>query len=354
MSIPSLTLQNFFTEPYMLRPNALRDPTDRTICWLATIILGVFTLGLVHATTALVQWIFRALTSSETDEVRKTNELYKKVLENNITTTLDAKQIFDDLEENTEAPEYLGTFEASHNFNDILCPKDTAVKVGDRYLHGNFVEFIKNKYISTQAPNYHAFYNPNLFWEVCFKYSEVIVDLTKQGETPAYYPQKEQEKITYGDLEVTCNGIKEKEKEKEEENIKTCTYIINNTTTGETKKVTRVHYLVWVDHDGTAAFELKMLIDHVERCVQKGKNPNAHVIVHCKAGIGRTGTFITATELKYVHDQHKEKIDETNYSGWMKTIILSGRKQRGEHFVQRHSQVQTILDFEKELGNNTR
>ena len=130
----------------------------------------------------------------------------------------------------------------------------------------------------------------------------------------------------------------------------TDTHMSNHNETWKAKKVLRVHYQGWVDYNGTSASELIKLIDHVDSYVEKGNDPNAPLFVHCRAGVGRTGTFITARELKYLHDNETEEINEENFVAWMKKLILSGRKQRGNSYVQMPEQMETILDVGNELG----
>ena len=60
----------------------------------------------------------------------------------------------------------------------------------------------------------------------------------------------------------------------------------------EQLKVTQYHFTSWPDH-GVPKFATS-LISFIRR-VQKGhnKDSNRELLVHCSAGVGRTGTFIT-------------------------------------------------------------
>ena len=193
MNAPSLTFKNFFTHPYMLHPNALKNPTDKAICWLGTILLGVSTAGVVHATTALIKCAHPSQSSNA--KFRKTDELSRNVLQGQNKKTPCAKSLYIELEGETEIPEYLRLNEVVHNFYSIQCPKETAVIVGEHFLHGNFVKVLERNYIATQAP----LHNPDLFWQACFEHSYVVVDLTGKNEIPPYYPKSLGEVKNYDD-----------------------------------------------------------------------------------------------------------------------------------------------------------
>lgn len=68
---------------------------------------------------------------------------------------------------------------------------------------------------------------------------------------------------------------------------------VTDLTTGESLNTTQLHYIGWPDHgvpSGDSSQEFKYLLDHFIRFMVE--KPGEKAIVHCSAGIGRTGTTI--------------------------------------------------------------
>ena len=62
--------------------------------------------------------------------------------------------------------------------------------------------------------------------------------------------------------------------------------------------VTQFHYIGWPDHgapDSTAP--IISLVRDVRAKLVSTKNKNINILVHCSAGVGRTGTFIALYQL---------------------------------------------------------
>ncbi|OWF51749.1 Receptor-type tyrosine-protein phosphatase kappa [Mizuhopecten yessoensis] len=60
------------------------------------------------------------------------------------------------------------------------------------------------------------------------------------------------------------------------------------------RQIYQFHYTKWPDHDIPDVFELVMFHRHLQRLRTKGDGP---LVVHCSAGIGRTGTLIALDAL---------------------------------------------------------
>ncbi len=67
-----------------------------------------------------------------------------------------------------------------------------------------------------------------------------------------------------------------------------------------TKTIKQLRYRAWPDGTAIPPSSLHMLVEEVKRQV----NTNRPFIVHCKSGIGRTGTFCAAYEINLLFDQH--------------------------------------------------
>jgi protein tyrosine phosphatase len=88
--------------------------------------------------------------------------------------------------------------------------------------------------------------------------------------------------------------LKEQSIHPENSDIQRCEYLVVDSN-GNEKLIDRVHYTGWVDHQGVEAQVLNQLIDTVDHVAGK----DGVITVHCSAGVGRTGTFITARTAKH-------------------------------------------------------
>lgn len=88
-----------------------------------------------------------------------------------------------------------------------------------------------------------------------------------------------------GEISVTCSSSCEEEIDGDLITIKTITLVQR----GETKTVKHVHCTTWPDRSAVAVRFLSQLISLILRTQEEGA-----LLVHCSAGVGRTGTFIAA------------------------------------------------------------
>eukprot|EP01118_Nematostelium_gracile_P007647 TRINITY_DN2495_c0_g1_i1.p1 TRINITY_DN2495_c0_g1~~TRINITY_DN2495_c0_g1_i1.p1 ORF type:complete len:515 (-),score=204.29 TRINITY_DN2495_c0_g1_i1:71-1615(-) len=160
---------------------------------------------------------------------------------------------------------------------------------GSDYINANYVNTDKRAYICCQAPlestveDFHR-----MIWE---NNVEVIVMLTKfveDGRIKAteYLPSVDDDPKKYGDFyvedvteEVVNGGVYVKRR-----------FVLKKDT--ERRNVTQFHYLAWPDHD--VPEEPKELIDFIIQVnkIEDDLTKKQPTIVHCSAGIGRTGTYI--------------------------------------------------------------
>jgi len=110
----------------------------------------------------------------------------------------------------------------------------------------------------------------------------------------------------------------------------------NSEAPDEKREITQFQYTAWPDHGvpvSTAAF-LELSND-----ADKANKSHGPILVHCSAGIGRTGTFCTIhSTLKRIEKELKddpEKIPTVN----IPETVLTLRKQR-------HNMVQTVEQYE--------
>ncbi|KAG7456125.1 hypothetical protein MATL_G00248510 [Megalops atlanticus] len=162
-------------------------------------------------------------------------------------------------------------------------------KAGDplsSYINANYIRGYmgdERTYIATQGPMINTV---NDFWQMAWQEDcPVIVMITKLKEKNEkcvlYWPEK---RGIYRKVEVLVNSVEECDH-----------YTIRNLTLqhgGQSRSVKHYWYTSWPDHKTPdSAQPLLQLVADVEgeRRVSGSRGP---VIVHCSAGIGRTGCFI--------------------------------------------------------------
>ncbi|KAL3882801.1 hypothetical protein ACJMK2_029108, partial [Sinanodonta woodiana] len=201
---------------------------------------------------------------------------------------------------------------------------------GSDYINANYIQGYNSKreYIATQGPLPAT---RDDFWRMVWEQSaEIIVMLTKCMEKgrvkcDKYWPDVN-EPVYYGDLIVNVTS----------ESI-LCDYIIRvieiklNQTT---KKVYHFSFLNWPDM-GCPKDPLALL--NFVTAVRTYVKPNfqSPIIVHCSAGVGRTGTFIAIDHLMQ-HVRDSVEIDIFN-------LVYEMRNQRS-NMVQTEDQYVYIHD----------
>ncbi|KAA0715732.1 Tyrosine-protein phosphatase non-receptor type 4 [Triplophysa tibetana] len=163
----------------------------------------------------------------------------------------------------------------------------------DDYINANYINMeipassLINRYIACQGPL------PNTcpdFWQMTWEQgSSMVVMLTTQVERGRvkchqYWPNPSGS-ATYGDFQVSCKT--------EEGNLAFLVREMSLThiESGEERELTQIQYLAWPDHgvpDDSTDF-----LDFVALVRSKRAGKDEPVVVHCSAGIGRTGVLIT-------------------------------------------------------------
>lgn len=210
--------------------------------------------------------------------------------------------------------------EGEHRFPNVKCPKNTAIVVDNRSLHANQVA---DHFVASQAPLKES--EPQ-FWQWIFENGYAIIDLTSpRDEVTKYYPQYLNETYEAGNFLI---------KLVEEEGMRK-RYEVINTSTDETKMVTRYHSTKWGDFKAGSL----ELINELACAIDQNENN----LVHCRAGIGRTGTLITSALLKKKIECGE--ITKENFNVELPLLLLSLREKRGEMFVQTPDQFKMVHLF---------
>ena len=207
----------------------------------------------------------------------------KRSVGNNFTTSLDIRNM------------------SKNAYPNILPLEHSLVRLNDStspYINANFISTAAQLYIGTQAPLENTIDD---FWNMIWQTdSRMIINLT---ETADYLVDKS----IYGNLYVEYLDVKEFH----DTSLKVLKLV--NQQNFNTKTIYYIHYPEWEDNmvpDRTSFANLIKVVNMTEELAKMSeKTP---IVVHCKAGIGRTGVFIAIhSELKIIPKENKLDIVRT-------------------------------------------
>ncbi|XP_037551668.1 receptor-type tyrosine-protein phosphatase R [Nematolebias whitei] len=171
----------------------------------------------------------------------------------------------------------------------VILKSRTSKDLLSSYMNANYIRgYLGNskEFIATQGPMVNTV---NDFWQMAWQEeAPVIVMITKLKEKNEkcvlYWPEK---RGIYGDVEVLVDGVREGE----HFTTRSLTLKCGN----QTRTLQHYWYTSWPDHKTPdSALPLLQLMADVE-ADRRAADHVGPVIVHCSAGIGRTGCFIAVT-----------------------------------------------------------
>nr|XP_022305530.1 receptor-type tyrosine-protein phosphatase epsilon-like isoform X2 [Crassostrea virginica] len=206
--------------------------------------------------------------------------------------------------ENKVKNRYVTIFSYDHSRVVINSPGND----GNGYIHANYIEDTKGvrSYIATQGPKPKTIAD---FWTMVSQEEvAVIVCLTnlKEGaknKCAQYWPNVN-DKLQGGNITIRNFG----EKTYAEHIIRQ--FKIHNKAKGEDRFVTMYHYTAWADHG--VADPLSLVVFHRQVMRATAQSNGKYTLVHCSAGVGRTGTYI-ALDALYREGQKSGKINVPMY-----------------------------------------
>ncbi|XP_054836263.1 tyrosine-protein phosphatase non-receptor type 1 [Eublepharis macularius] len=192
------------------------------------------------------------------------------------------------------------------------------------YINASLIkmEEAHRSYILTQGPL------PNTcghFWEMVWEQkSRGVVMLNRVMEKGSikcaqYWPQKEEKEMLFEDTDLKLILISE--------DIKSYYTVrqleLENLTTHETREILHFHYTTWPDFgvpESPASF-----LNFLFKVRESGSLSPEHgpVVVHCSAGIGRSGTFCLVDTCLLLMDKRKDPSSVD-----IKQVLLEMRKYR--------------------------
>jgi protein tyrosine phosphatase len=119
------------------------------------------------------------------------------------------------------------------------------------------------------------------------------------------------------------------------------------TDAGESKATLEVLNVPIPDSSGLAPFALNAVVDYVAHW--QHAHPNKTVVVHCSAGVGRTGLLIAACLLKEAH--RSGQLHEGSLKDVVKDIVLKLRAERCSIMVQSEEQLAALLGYGRQLAS---
>ncbi|XP_038185802.1 receptor-type tyrosine-protein phosphatase eta isoform X2 [Arvicola amphibius] len=189
-----------------------------------------------------------------------------------------------------------------NRYNNVLPYDISRVKLSvqthsaDDYINANYMPGYHSKkdFIATQGPLPNTLKD---FWRMVWeKNVYAIVMLTKcveQGRTKCeeYWPSKQAQ--DYGDITVAMTS----EVVLPEWTVRD--FVVKNMQTSESHPLRQFHFTSWPDHGVPDTTDLLINFRYLVRDYTKQIPPESPVLVHCSAGVGRTGTFIAIDRLIY-------------------------------------------------------
>ena len=237
-------------------------------------------------------------------------------------------------------------------YKNIRCYKDNYVKISSPHekINASWIHLpYENSFISAQAPLKNTVDD---FWTMCFDHDIntviMLCNLEENGKEKCekYWENKNCDKDAIVDsTELGSNFVITYTTEQINDDITIRNINIRDTEKNENneKKIKQIHYGSWPDHKsvdlqsiyGNILFMFNLVDNEI------GHNP---IVVHCSAGVGRTGTFIALYNLyrdilSQIHDEKNKKIT-LNFMNLVRKM-----KEMRMHLVETEDKYNLIYQF---------
>ncbi|XP_046865048.1 receptor-type tyrosine-protein phosphatase epsilon-like [Xenia sp. Carnegie-2017] len=218
-----------------------------------------------------------------------------------------------------------------NRYNNIHAYDDSRVilseidgEEGSDYINANHIDGYerKNQFIAAQGTLKNTIVDFwRMIWEQNVSSIVMLANPIEKGreKLAIYWPQDKA--VKHGPFLIKLDG-----------EVELADYVIRKMTitkdnVKEMRQMTQFHYTVWPDH-GVPQYttSLQAFLTRVRKFTRNDENP---LVVHCSAGVGRTGTFIGIFAMLDMIEKTKT-VDIFNY-------VCQMRKQR-THMVQVESQ----------------
>uniref|UniRef100_A0A914DWB7 Uncharacterized protein n=1 Tax=Acrobeloides nanus TaxID=290746 RepID=A0A914DWB7_9BILA len=223
--------------------------------------------------------------------------------------------------------------QSTHNrYRDIECIESTRVilkyrKQEENYIHANWVKVNKQRYICTQGPINHTVDD---FWSMILqeKVGAIVMlcGIVEDGmkKCAEYWPQEVGGKKKYGEIEVENSSISYNSLPKVQITVLLTSY------KKQTHTITHFQWLGWPDDgipdDLNLPFKLLRMAKDSCRPQNFGES-NMPILVHCSAGVGRTGTLVAM-------DMARERLKSSKEDGLKMPQIMRELRDQRAHSIQ--------------------
>ena len=231
-------------------------------------------------------------------------------------------------------------FQDLNRYSNVLPYKKNLVRSSldplslENYINANMISHpfdpeLQFQFIATQGPLEET---TETFWEMIkfFKVPLVTAIIESKAFPRAcarYWPTKSPMELT----NLTINqksGLQNDLWNTSEISIK---------SKNEEHKIEHCHFYNWIDHEALSDSFYSLYVQYLEKLwVLKQANPNTPVVIHCSAGIGRTGTLMASYFLYDQFKQCQKKNKPLEFS-----ILAIARHLR----EQRHGAIQTLKQY---------
>ena len=174
----------------------------------------------------------------------------------------------------------------NYRYKTVSPYKDNIVKLisSQNFINASWIHMPYPFYfIAAQGPLPHTIED---FWTMCYENKVSVILMLcnlKEGEKEKcsdYWNVKDLK-----NFEITIL-----EEKKENELTIRSLQVINKENKEELRKITQIHFTEWNDHTSLTTDYLNIMINIINLLDELKEKRN--IVIHCSAGVGRTGTFI--------------------------------------------------------------
>ncbi|XP_041966844.1 receptor-type tyrosine-protein phosphatase beta-like [Alosa sapidissima] len=183
---------------------------------------------------------------------------------------------------------------SKNRYSNVLPYEPSRVKLSilgsqfDDYINANYIPGANSRkeFIACQGPlpaTVNDFWR--MIWEKNIRSIVMLTRCNEQGRVKCeqYWPP---ESKSYNNIIVTTTS------EITLDDWTLRDFDVKNVKTAETRSVRQFHYTAWPDHGVPVTTELLINFRHLVREHMDQYSLHSPTVVHCSAGVGRTGTFI--------------------------------------------------------------
>ncbi|KJE90580.1 protein tyrosine phosphatase [Capsaspora owczarzaki ATCC 30864] len=268
---------------------------------------------------------------------RRVSQMLELALEDILDNGLE--ETFRELTQSTRSSASHHTFNAARDranngknrYSDVLPFDLTRVKIeretGDNntdYINANHIKFpqVNRHYIAAQGPTASTQID---FWHMIWQQGVQVVvmtsNLVEKGapKCHCYYPSTVDETLVVGPYHIKLVAIETSESQSDV----TRTLSVHNELTGASREIVHHHFVAWPDHGVPKSAD--HVLDYLRRVRLSAQRlaPEMPILIHCSAGIGRTGTFLVIDVCLELFERKRGATDIE-----ILTIIREARLQR--------------------------